>query len=106
MDLLRSRRYERYEVEPTVAYAIVPNPSQDAFLFYHLDAEGEDLQGLWDYCHFCVSHLAWAHDHFEVSPNPCYLNESVYADERFSKVKQVLVGYYRAKRMVAALDLA
>jgi len=96
----------RHEVEPTVQYAIVPGPARDTFLFYHLEASSKDVNGLWDYCRFCVSNLVWVNDHFVVTPNPLYLNPSSDMEERFAKIKRVLLNWYSAKRMVAALDLA
>lgn len=96
----------RHEIEPTVQYAIVPGPARDTFLFYHMDATSKDVNGLWDYCRFCVSNLVWVNDHFVVTPNPCYLNQSSDLDERFAKIKKVLLNWYGAKKMVVALNLA
>jgi hypothetical protein len=95
---------QRHEVEPTVQYAIVPGPARDTFLFYHMDASSKDVNGLWDYCRFCVSNLVWVNDHFVVTPNPCYLNQASDIEERFAKVKRVLLNWYSAKRMVTSLD--
>ena len=96
----------RHEVEPTVQYAIVPGPARDTFLFYHMEASSKDVNGLWDYCRFCISNLVWVNDHFVVTPNPCYLNQSSDIEERFAKIKRVLLNWYSAKRLVATLDLA
>jgi hypothetical protein len=96
----------RHEVEPTVQYAIVPGPARDTFLFYHMDASSKDVNGLWDYCRFCISNLVWVNDHFVVTPNPCYLNPSSDLDERFGKIKKVLLNWYGAKRMVHALEMS
>jgi hypothetical protein len=96
----------RHEVEPTVQYAIVPGPARDTFLFYHMEASSKDVNGLWDYCRFCVSNLVWVNDHFVVTPNPCYLNQSSDLDERFAKIKHVLLNWYRVKKMVGGLDVA
>jgi hypothetical protein len=96
----------RHEVEPTVQYAIVPGPARDTFLFYHMEASSKDVNGLWDYCRFCISNLVWVNDHFVVTPNPCYLNQSSDLDERFAKIKHVLLNWYRAKKMVGGLDVA
>lgn len=95
----------RHEIEPTVQYAIVPGPARDTFLFYHMEASSKDVNGLWDYCRFCVSNLVWVNDHFVVTPNPCYLNQSSDIEERFAKIKRVLLNWYSAKRMVVTLDL-
>lgn len=94
---------QRHEVEPTVQYAIVPGPSRDTFLFYHMEASSKDVNGLWDYCRFCVSNLVWVNDHFVVTPNPCYLNQSSELEERFAKIKRVLLNWYSAKRLVTGL---
>ncbi|MGH2353604.1 MAG: hypothetical protein ACRDI2_02990 [Chloroflexota bacterium] len=96
----------RHEVDPTVPYAIVPGPARDTFLFYHVDASSKDVNGLWDYCRFCVSNLVWVNDHFVVTPNPCYLNQSSDLEERHAKIKRVLLNWYSAKRMVSSLDIA
>ena len=96
----------RHEVEPTLPYAIVPGPARDSFLFYHLDATPKDINGLWAYCRFCVSNLVWVNDHFVVTPNPCYLNQAPEPDERFAKIKRVLLNWYSAKRLVSSLDIA
>ena len=96
----------RHEVEPTVQYVIVPGPARDTFLFYHMDATSKDVNGVWDYCRFCISNLVWVNDHFVVTPNPCYLNQSSDPEERFAKIKRVLLNWYSAKRMVAGLDLS
>ena len=93
----------RHEVEPTVQYAIVPGPARDTFLFYHMEASSKDVNGLWDYCRFCVSNLVWVNDHFVVTPNPCYLNQSSELEERFAKIKRVLLNWYGAKRLVSGL---
>lgn len=95
----------RHEIEPTVQYAIVPGPARDTFLFYHMNATSKDVNGLWDYCRFCISNLVWVNDHFVVTPNPCYLNQSSDMEERFAKIKRVLLNWYSAKRMVATLSL-
>lgn len=95
----------RHEVQPTVQYAIVPGPARDTFLFYHMEASSKDVNGLWDYCRFCVSNLVWVNDHFVVTPNPCYLNQSSDMEERFAKIKHVLLNWYRAKQIVTSLDI-
>jgi hypothetical protein len=95
---------QRHEIEPTVQYAIVPGPARDTFLFYHMEASSKDVNGLWDYCRFCVSNLVWVNDHFVVTPNPCYLNQSSDMEERFSKIKRVLLNWYSAKKMVTGLN--
>jgi hypothetical protein len=95
----------RHEVDPTVPYAIVPGPARDTFLFYHVEASAKDVNGLWEYCRFCVSNLVWVNDHFVVTPNPCYLNPSSDLEERHGKVKRVLLNWYRTKRLVSALNL-
>src|ERR671924_1871110 len=96
----------RHEVEPTVQFAIVPGPARDTFLFYHMEATSKDVNGLWDYCRYCVSNLVWVNDHFVITPNPCYLNQSSDLDERFAKIKRVLLNWYSAKRLVSGLDIA
>ena len=96
---------QRHEVEPTVQFAIVPGPARDTCLFSHMDASSKDVNGLWDYCRFCVSNLVWVNDHFVVTPNPCYLNPSTDIDERFAKIKRVLLNWYAAKRLVNSLDI-
>ena len=96
---------QRHEVDPTVPYAIVPGPARDTFLFYHMDASSRDVNGLWDYCRFCVSNLVWVNDHFVVTPNPMYLVASSELEERQAKIKRVLLNWYRTKRMVTGLDL-
>ncbi len=96
----------RHEVEPTVQYAIVPGPARDTFLFYHMEASSKDVNGLWDYCRYCVSNLVWVNDHFVVTPNPCYLNPSSDLEERFAKIKKVLLNWYGAKRMVGTLEVS
>jgi hypothetical protein len=96
---------QRHEVDPTVPYAIVPGPARDTFLFYHVDASSRDVNGLWDYCRFCVSNLVWVNDHFVVTPNPMYLNPASELEERHGKIKRVLLNWYRAKRIVIGLDL-
>ena len=95
----------RHEVEPTVQYAIVPGPARDTFLFYHMEASSKDVNGLWDYCRYCVSNLVWVNDHFVVTPNPCYLNPSSDMEERFAKIKKVLLNWYGAKKMVGTLEV-
>jgi hypothetical protein len=97
---------QRHEIEPTVQYAIVPGPARDTFLFYHMEASSKDVNGLWDYCRFCISNLVWVNDHFVVTPNPCYLNQSSDLEERFAKIKRVLLNWYSAKKMVLGLSLA
>ena len=94
----------RHEVEPTVPYAIVEAPRQDRFLFYHEAAVARDLHGLWAYCRFCVSSLAWIHDHFEVTPNPRYLVAAPELERRLERVVKVLLNYYRAKALVGSID--
>ena len=96
---------QRHEVDPTVPYAIVAGPARDTFLFYHVDASSRDVNGLWDYCRFCISNLVWVNDHFVITPNPCYLNPSTDLEERNAKIKRVLLNWYRAKRMVTGLNL-
>ena len=96
---------QRHEVDPTVPYAIVPGPARDTFLFYHVDASARDVNGLWDYCRFCVSNLVWVNDHFVVTPNPMYLVAASELEERQAKIKRVLLNWYRTKRMVTGLDL-
>ena len=96
----------RHEVEPTVQYAMVPGPTRDTFLFYHMEASSKDVNGLWDYCRFCVSNLVWVNDHFVVTPNPCYLNPSADMEERFAKIKKVLLNWYGAKKMVGVLEVS
>ena len=98
-------RAQRHEVDPTVPYAIVPGPARDTFLFYHVDATSRDVNGLWDYCRFCISNLVWVNDHFVVTPNPCYLNPGSDLEERHAKIKRVLLNWYRAKRLVSGLNL-
>lgn len=95
----------RHEVDPTVPYAIVPGPARDTFLFYHVDASSRDVNGLWDYCRFCISNLVWVNDHFVVTPNPCYLMPGTDLEERQAKIKRVLLNWYGAKRMVTGLSL-
>ena len=97
---------QRHEIEPTVQYAIVPGPARDSFLFYHMEASSKDVNGVWDYCRFCVSNLVWVNDHFVVTPNPCYLNQASELEERCAKIKKVLLNWYSAKRMVTGLDLS
>ncbi|HEX2185723.1 MAG TPA: hypothetical protein VHN78_09485 [Chloroflexota bacterium] len=97
---------QRHEVEPTVPYAIVPGPARDTFLFYHIDATAKDVNGLWDYCRFCISNLVWVNDHFVVTPNPLYLVASSDLEERHAKIKRVLLNWYRAKRLVGDLKLS
>src|SRR5215208_3696999 len=97
---------QRHEIEPTVQYAIVPGPARDTFLFYHMEASSKDVNGLWDYCRYCVSNLVWVNDHFVVTPNPCYLNPSSDLEERFAKIKKVLLNWYGAKRMVGTLEVS
>jgi hypothetical protein len=94
----------RHEVEPTVQFALVPGPARDTFLFYHMDASAKDVNGLWEYCRFCVSNLVWVNDHFVVTPNPCYLNQSPDLDERFAKIKHVLLNWYSVKKMISGRD--
>jgi len=96
----------RHEVEPTVQYAMVPGPARDTFLFYHMEASSKDVNGLWDYCRFCVSNLVWVNDHFVVTPNPCYLNPATDMEERFAKIKKVLLNWYGAKKMVGVLEVS
>jgi hypothetical protein len=96
----------RHEIEPTVHFAIVPGPARDTFLFYHMDASARDVNGLWDSCRFCISNLVWVNDHFVVTPNPCYLNQSTDIEERFAKIKRVLLNWYGAKKIVASLHIA
>jgi hypothetical protein len=95
----------RHEVEPTVPHAVVPGPARDTFLFYHEDAAGADIDGLWDYCRFCLSNLVWVNDHFVVTPNPRYLTPGLDAGGRFAKIERVLLNWYNAKRLVGTLDL-
>lgn len=95
---------QRHEVEPTVQYALTPGPGRDTFLFYHVDATVQDGPGLWEYCRFCVSHLVWVNDHYVVTPNPCYLNPASELNERFAKIKRVLLNWYSAKRLVRDLE--
>ncbi|CAA9307282.1 MAG: hypothetical protein AVDCRST_MAG77-6176 [uncultured Chloroflexi bacterium] len=96
----------RHEIEPTIYYAIVPGPTRDTFLFYHMDASSKDVNGLWDYARFCISNLVWVNDHFVVTPNPLYLNPVSEMEERFAKIKRVLLNWYSAKRMVVTLELS
>ena len=97
----------RHEVEATVPYAVVEGPEgppPGRFLFYHEAAVGGDLEGLWAYCRFCVSRLAWVHDHFEVTPNPRYLLPAPAGAPRLERVVTVLRNYFRAKALVQRLD--
>lgn len=93
----------RNEIEPTFPYALVPGPARDTFLFYHREASSKDVNGLWDYCRFCISNLVWVNDHFVVTPNPMYLVSSSEPEERFAKIKKVLLNWYRTKKMVEAI---
>jgi hypothetical protein len=45
-------------------------------------------------------------DHFVVTPNPCYLNPSSDMEERFAKIKKVLLNWYGAKKMVGTLEVS
>jgi len=94
----------RHEVEPTVPYAIVPGPGRDMFLFYHVAASSRDINALWDSCRFCISNVVWLNDHFIVTPNPLYLNQSSAMEERFAKIMRVLLNWYGAKRLVLSLE--
>ena len=96
----------RHEVEPTTQYALTPGPGKDSFLFYHVKAAKADLNPLWAHCRYCVSNLVWVNDHFVVTPNPCYLVQSDDFEERFSKIKKVLLYWYEAKSWVENLDLS
>ncbi|CAA9271953.1 MAG: hypothetical protein AVDCRST_MAG77-3219 [uncultured Chloroflexi bacterium] len=95
----------RHEVEPTVPFAVVSAADRETFLFYHLDAAGADINGLWEYARFCLSNLVWVNDHFVVTPNPCYLNPAPDLEGRVAKVKRVLLNWYGAKRLVGTLGL-
>ena len=100
-------RATRHEVEPAVSYAVVEGAGgapQVRFLFYHEAAAVGDLEGLWAYCRFCVSGLAWARDHFEVTPNPRYLVPAPDGVQRLERVVAVLLNYYRAKALVQRID--
>ena len=44
--------------------------------------------------------------HFVVTPNPCYLNPATDMEERFAKIKKVLLNWYGAKKMVGVLEVS
>src|SRR4051794_18018994 len=93
----------RHEVEPTIRLPMVPGPSRDTVLFYHVEASSADLNSLCASCRFCLSNLVWVNDHFVVTPNPCYLNPSSALEERFANILRVLLNWYSAERLVASL---
>jgi hypothetical protein len=96
----------RHEVEPTTRFALTPGPGKDSFLFYHVKAAKVDLTPLWAHCRYCVSNLVWVNDHFVVTPNPCYVVQSDDFEERFGKIKKVLLFWYEAKGWLEGIDLS
>ena len=96
----------RTEIEPTTQFAFTPGPGKDSFLFYHVRSAKADLNPLWAHCRYCVSNLVWVNDHFVVTPNPCYIVPSDDFEERFSKIRRVLLFWYEAKGWVADLDIS
>jgi hypothetical protein len=96
----------RHEIEPTTPYSFTPGPGKDSFLFYHVRGAKVDLNPLWAHCRYCVSNLVWVNDHFVVTPNPCYVVPSDDFEERFAKIRKVLLYWYEAKTWVQELDLA
>ncbi len=96
----------RHEIEPTSLYAFTPGPGKDSFLFYHVKAARTDLNPLWSHCRYCVSNLVWVNDHFVVTPNPCYIVSSEDFEERFSKIRKVLLFWYEAKSWVESIDVS
>ena len=96
----------RHEIEPTTPYSFTPGPGKDSFLFYHVRSAKIDLNPLWAHCRYCVSNLVWVNDHFVVTPIPCYVVPSDDFEERFAKIRKVLLYWYEAKTWVEELDLA
>jgi len=96
----------RHEIEPTTLYAFTPGPGKDSFLFYHVKAAKADLNPLWAHCRYCVSNLVWVNDHFVVTPNPCYVVSSEDFEERFAKIRKVLLFWYEAKGWLEGLDFS
>lgn len=96
----------RHEIEPTTQFAFAPGPGKDTFLFYHVKAAKPDLNPLWAHCRYCVSNLVWVNDHFVVTPNPCYVVPSDDFEERFSKIKKVLLYWYEAKGWMDGIDFS
>ncbi len=94
----------RHEIEATTPFAFTPGPGKDSFLFYHVKAAKADLNPLWTHCRYCVSNLVWVNDHFVVTPNPCYIVQSDDFEERFEKIRKVLLFWYEAKTWVEGID--
>lgn len=80
--------------EPTKRWALVPGPSRDSALFYHVDARGADVNEMWSAVSHCVSNLVWVCDHYVVTPSPLYLTGSPIMEENWKRVLEVLVAYY------------
>lgn len=95
----------RHEIEPITQFSLTPGPGRDSFLFYHVKAAKVDLNPLWAHCKYCVSNLTWVNDHFVITPNPCFMVQSEEFEERFSKIKKVLLYWYEAKGWMAGIDL-
>lgn len=96
----------RHEIEPTTPFAFTPGPGKDSFLFYHVRATKPDLNPLWTHCRYCVSNLVWVNDHFVVTPNPMYIVQSDDFEERFSKIRKVLLYWYEAKGWTEGIDFS
>ena len=96
----------RHEIEPTTPFAFTPGPGKDSFLFYHVRAAKPDLNPLWAHCRYCVSNLVWVNDHFVVTPNPIYIVQSDDFEERFSKIRKVLLFWYEAKGWSEGIDFS
>lgn len=96
----------RHEIEPTSPFAFTPGPGKDSFLFYHMRAAKVDLNPLWAHCRYCVSNLVWVNDHFVVTPNPIYIVQSDDFEERFSKIRKVLLFWYEAKGWLGDIDIS
>lgn len=101
---LQIRPLPRHEIEPTSHFAFTPGPGKDSFLFYHMRAAKVDLNPLWAYCRYCVSSLMWVNDHFVVTPNPIYIVQCDDFEERFAKIRKVLLFWYKAKSWVGDID--
>ncbi len=96
----------RHEIEATTPFAFTPGPGKDSFLFYHVKAVKADLNPLWTHCRYCVSNLVWVNDHFVITPNPCYIVQSDDFEERFSKIRKVLLFWYEAKGWLEDVDVS
>lgn len=87
--------------QPTRPFAAVPGPARDTFRFYAVEATGHmaEVNALWEACRHCASNLVWVNDHYIVTPNPLYLQESQDFDDRYRRVVDVLLCWFTDREL-------